>query len=185
MGDFKMSNVRELARYIQLAFVEIRREGRISTKIRFCLDEKSLIRLNTVYFVAEVFRINTSYRIIHAIKCYQNSITYYDPHDRPSYYVIDNACDYDEILSAITNYLTPIWCAEPSDLEKIYIDLDSISCLGKPAIAQQASQDEPQEPVLIPCECCKYGRTQCENSNGLFYRMPCKTVKGCEQGEEC
>lgn len=185
MGDFKISNVRDLARYIQLAFVETRQEAQGSTKIRFYLNDESLSGLNTVYFVAEVFNVNTSSGIIHTIKCYQNPIKYYEPHDRSSYYVINNACDYGEILSAITNYLTPIWCAEPSDLEKIYIDLDSISGLGKPAIAQQDSQDDSPEPVLVSCECCKFGHTRCENASCLFYRMPCEIVKGCEQGEKC
>lgn len=181
MGDFKTINVRDLARYIQLAFVETRQEAQGSTKIRFCLDDESLSGLNTVYFVAEVFNVNTSSGIIHTIKCYWSYIKYYEPHDRSSYYVIDNACDYGEILSAITNYLTPIWCAEPSDLEKIYIDLDSISGLGKPAVAQQVTQ----EPVLVSCECCKFAHTRCENASCLFYQMPCEMVKACEQGEEC
>ena len=71
------------------------------------------------------------------------------------------------------------------DLENAYIDASTIEDLRQLDKVTQATQDDSQDPVLVPCRCCKYNHTKCDNQEGLFYQIPCNIVKKCEQGEAC
>ncbi len=95
---------------------------------------------------------------------------------------IGNPCDYEEILSVTKKYFKKLRTEQFLDLENVYIDASSIDDYWQRATAQQ---DEPQEPVFVSCEDCKYGHTKCANPDGLFYSTPCRIVKWCEQGEAC
>ena len=96
---------------------------------------------------------------------------------------LSNPCDYAEILS-VTKKCFEERCADKLlDLDSIYIDRNSIEDILQESKAARIPQDDPQEPILVSCEDCKYGHIKCENQDSLFYRTPCKIVKWCEQGE--
>lgn len=175
------TNLKVLTLYIQTCFRKMTREEQCVREVRFYLIARSVnqdgIHANIDYFMAELrnmmFPDSTKYLLV------------YRHADNFDAIVLDEPCGYDEILSFTKECCEKFCEGEILDLENIYTDESSIEDLILPDETAQATQDDSQELMLIPCKDCKHAHTKCENPSSLFYRMPCEIVQKCEQGEEC